>query len=80
LVKTPGIAVLSVFGIMVTGWSGLGTNQLGVGLHAYGFDKTLAMILVWGWAACLLFILAGSLPLRWWNSCGSLQAVPRAES
>src|SRR5262249_48918872 len=68
LAKMPGIAVMSVFGIMVVGWSGLGTNQLGIGLHAYGFDKTLQVILVGGWAVCAAIIAAGLLPLKWWRS------------
>jgi ABC-type transport system involved in cytochrome c biogenesis permease subunit len=66
LVKQRGLAVLSIVGIMVTGWSFIGTNQLGIGLHAYGFNNTLAQILVWTWAACCLLILEGCLPIRWW--------------
>ena len=38
LVKDRGIALLSVVGNMVTGWSWFGTNQLQVGLHSYGFN------------------------------------------
>ena len=30
-------------------WSWFGTNQLGVGLHTYGFNNTLAMGLVVFW-------------------------------
>jgi ABC-type transport system involved in cytochrome c biogenesis permease subunit len=80
LVKTPGIAVLSIFGIIVTGWSGLGTNQLGVGLHAYGFDKTLAIILVWGWAVCAVVMLVGAVvPLKGWLSYAALNAPVSAK-
>jgi hypothetical protein len=68
MIKQRGMAVLSIFGIMLTGWSGIGTNQLGVGLHAYGFDNTLAMILVGCWGICLPLIGLGSLPTRWWWS------------
>src|SRR5260370_5203869 len=39
IVKQRGMAVLAVIGNMVVGWSWFGTNQLGVGLHAYGFSK-----------------------------------------
>src|SRR5262249_33680239 len=42
LVKQRGVALLAIVGNMVTGWSFFGTNQLGVGLHAYGFSNTLA--------------------------------------
>ncbi|MBY0455973.1 MAG: cytochrome c biogenesis protein CcsA, partial [Gemmataceae bacterium] len=39
LVKDRGVAVLAVFGNAITAWSWFGTNQLGIGLHAYGFDS-----------------------------------------
>ena len=68
LIKQRGVAVLSVVGIMVTGWSFIGTNQLGVGLHAYGFNNTLATILVWSWAVCLGLIAMGLVPRRLWLS------------
>jgi ABC-type transport system involved in cytochrome c biogenesis permease subunit len=42
LVKDRGVAVLAVFGNAITAWSWFGTNQLGIGLHAYGFDSRLA--------------------------------------
>ncbi|MEZ6133667.1 MAG: cytochrome c biogenesis protein CcsA [Pirellulaceae bacterium] len=34
-----GFAVLAVLGNIVTAWSWFGTNQLGIGLHSYGFTK-----------------------------------------
>src|SRR5262245_32520363 len=46
MVKQRGMAVLSVVGVMVTIWSWIGTNQLGVGLHAYAFSNTLTVIAV----------------------------------
>ncbi|HLJ91944.1 MAG TPA: cytochrome c biogenesis protein CcsA [Gemmataceae bacterium] len=68
MIKQRGMAVLSIFGIMLTGWSGIGTNQLGVGLHAYGFSNALAMILVGCWGVCAGLLVLGSLPTRWWRS------------
>jgi len=68
IIKQRGMAVLSIFGIMLTGWSGIGTNQLGVGLHAYGFDNKNALILVGCWAFCSLLLVLGLLPTRWWWS------------
>jgi ABC-type transport system involved in cytochrome c biogenesis permease subunit len=77
MIKQRGMAVLSIFGIMLTGWSGIGTNQLGVGLHAYGFSNALAMILVACWGLCLLLIALGLLPTRWWWSfAAQKQALP----
>ncbi len=68
LIKQRGLAVLTVVGIMVTGWSWIGTNQLGVGLHAYGFNNTLARALVAAWGLCGLVIAVGLTPLRHWVS------------
>src|SRR5207237_2152031 len=77
LVKQRGMAVLAIVGIMVTGWSWIGTNQLGVGLHAYGFNNTLAVVLVAGWAVCLSLVGIGMLPLRLWASFSAQKtAVP----
>jgi ABC-type transport system involved in cytochrome c biogenesis permease subunit len=70
MIKQRGLAVLTVVGVMVTGWSWIGTNQLGVGLHAYGFNNTLARALVAGWFVCGAFIGAGLLPLSLWGSYG----------
>jgi ABC-type transport system involved in cytochrome c biogenesis permease subunit len=42
LVKARGVAILAIAGIAITMWSWFGTNQLGIGLHAYGFNNTLA--------------------------------------
>jgi ABC-type transport system involved in cytochrome c biogenesis permease subunit len=68
MVKQRGMAVLSVVGIMVTMWSWIGTNQLGVGLHAYGFNNTLAMIAVGTWIGCTAVIGLGLVPLKHWQS------------
>ena len=67
LVKVRGMAVLTICGNMVTGWSWFGTNQLGVGLHAYGFNNTLARGLVIFWLVQLAFIVVGLLPIRFWR-------------
>jgi ABC-type transport system involved in cytochrome c biogenesis permease subunit len=68
MIKPRGMAVLAVVGNMVTGWSWFGTNQLGVGLHAYGFNDTLATGLVVFWVTQLAVIGMGLLPLRFWAS------------
>jgi ABC-type transport system involved in cytochrome c biogenesis permease subunit len=67
MVKQRGVAVLSVVGIMVTMWSWVGTNQLGVGLHAYGFNNTLAVVAVATWFHCLGLMLVGLAPTRFWR-------------
>lgn len=66
LVKARGMAVLTVIGNIVTGWSWFGTNQLGVGLHAYGFNNGLAKWLTIFWATQFLVVAVGLLPLKMW--------------
>jgi len=68
LVKVRGMAVLAVFGNMVTAWSWFGTNQLGIGLHAYGFDNRLAIACSLYWVSQGLILALGSIPLRFWAS------------
>jgi ABC-type transport system involved in cytochrome c biogenesis permease subunit len=68
VVKQRGVAVLAVAGNLVTLWSWHGTNQLGVGLHAYGFNKELVLILRWCWLAHLVVIGIGLLPRNRWAS------------
>jgi ABC-type transport system involved in cytochrome c biogenesis permease subunit len=68
MVKQRGMAVLSLVGNMVTAWSYFGTNQLGVGLHAYGFNNTLAFGLTVFWCTQIALIGLGLLPLKWWRS------------
>jgi len=64
LVKQRGMAVLAVCGNMVVGWSWFGTNQLGVGLHAYGFNDKLAFGLTIFWLTQLGFIALGFVPVE----------------
>ncbi|MBL8797201.1 MAG: cytochrome c biogenesis protein CcsA [Planctomycetia bacterium] len=68
LVKQTGVATLALVGNMITLWSWIGTNQLGVGLHAYGFNNTLAMIVSILWAVHLVPIAVALLPRGWWRS------------
>ncbi len=67
IVKQAGMAVLAIGGNMVTGWSWFGTNQLGVGLHSYGFNSTLAVVLVGWWIFNLAVIGVGLVPIRFWQ-------------
>ncbi len=65
MVKERGMAVLAIFGGVITTWSWFGTNQLGVGLHAYGFSKTLVDTCKILWLICGFALLAGVLPWQW---------------
>jgi ABC-type transport system involved in cytochrome c biogenesis permease subunit len=68
MVKERGMAVLAVAGNMIVAWSYFGTNQLGVGLHAYGFSNALAVLLVVLWTFHLIIIGVGLVPLKYWWS------------
>ncbi len=68
LVKDRGLCVLAVGGNIVTAWSWFGVNELGVGLHSYGFTKGVLQNLAIFWAIQLAIVMAGCLPLRWWLS------------
>jgi ABC-type transport system involved in cytochrome c biogenesis permease subunit len=68
LVKARGMAILAVAGNMVVAWSWFGTNQLGIGLHAYGFDNRLATGCAVFWVSQLMLIGLGLVPARHWAS------------
>ncbi len=68
LVKDRGVAVLAVAGNTITTWSWFGTNQLGVGLHAYGFSNALAFGCMVTWVVHAGVIGVGLIPTRFWRS------------
>jgi hypothetical protein len=68
LVKARGMAILAVVGNMWTAWSWFGTNQLGIGLHAYGFDDRLATGCALFWLSQALIAGLGMVPTRFWAS------------
>ena len=68
LVKTRGIALLTIVGSMITVWSWFGTNQLGIGLHNYGFDNTLALVCSGLWVSHAMLLAIGLTPTKHWMS------------
>ncbi len=70
MVKSRGVAVLAVLGCIVTTWSWFGTNQLGVGLHAYGFRSGMAATIVATSIAFLTIAAVGMVPGSVWQSLG----------
>ncbi|MCP3905074.1 MAG: cytochrome c biogenesis protein CcsA [Planctomycetes bacterium] len=68
VVKTRGIALLSVMGGIITAWSWFGVNQLGVGLHSYGFTEQVTFWLLIFVASQFLVIGLGMIPRRLWRS------------
>jgi ABC-type transport system involved in cytochrome c biogenesis permease subunit len=68
LVGDRGLAVLSLGGNIITAWSWFGVNQLGIGLHSYGFTSGVVDGLKTFVAYMLVCVVFGVLPLRWWWS------------
>ncbi len=68
MVKQRGLAVLAIFGNIVTAWSWFGVNQLSVGLHSYGFTDSATMWLLIFVNSQLVMIALGLMPRRYWAS------------
>jgi ABC-type transport system involved in cytochrome c biogenesis permease subunit len=68
MVRERGLAVLAIFGNIVTSWSFFGTNMLGVGLHSYGFMDQERVALIGFVFSQLALMALGSLPLSMWRS------------
>jgi ABC-type transport system involved in cytochrome c biogenesis permease subunit len=68
LVKERGLAVLAVLGNVVTAWSWFGVNELGVGLHSYGFTDGVKLTLNLFFLSQILIVAAACLPLWMWCS------------
>jgi ABC-type transport system involved in cytochrome c biogenesis permease subunit len=67
LVRSRGVAVLAVFGNIITSWSWFGTNMLGVGLHSYA-SASGAIALLGAMGVFVGFMAVGmSLPKRAWR-------------
>jgi len=69
LVKDRGVAALAVGGGIVTGWSWFGVNELGVGLHSYGFTEGVLLALGIFILTQLAVIGLAMVPKdRWWSN------------
>jgi cytochrome c-type biogenesis protein CcsB len=68
MVKDRGLAVLAVGGNIAVAWSMFGVNELGAGLHSYGFTEGVALCLLIGVVCHLVMIGIGTLPKRFWRS------------
>lgn len=66
--KTRGIMAMAIFGNVVTSWSWMGTNMLGIGLHSYGFMSSAFQYLAAFWLSQLVFIALAYLPTSRWKS------------
>ena len=59
MVKGRGFSILAIGGNIITAWSWFGTNELGIGLHSYGFTSGVLMWLSIFVFSQLAFIAAG---------------------
>ncbi len=71
LVKGRGLAMLAVFGNIVTTWSYFGVNEYGVGMHAYGAsERSTAMWLLTFGLSQLAIIALAAMPSHWFERGG----------
>ena len=68
MVRERGFAVLAVLGNIVVSWSWFGVNQLGVGLHSYGFTNGITVTLVCFAISQLIIAGLALLPQEIWTS------------
>jgi ABC-type transport system involved in cytochrome c biogenesis permease subunit len=70
LIKARGVATLAVMGNIIVVWSWFATNELGIGLHAYGASegsKRMWIDIAWG-VHLAIGLTAALIPLRLWRS------------
>ena len=68
MIADRGLAVLAIGGNIVTSWSFFGVNQLGIGLHSYGFTSGVAIALDLFALSQLILIAIGCISVRkWWS-------------
>jgi ABC-type transport system involved in cytochrome c biogenesis permease subunit len=68
MIADRGLAVLAIGGNIVTSWSFFGVNELGIGLHSYGFTEGVLLALVLFVGSQLLLMLIGCVPTSlWWS-------------
>jgi ABC-type transport system involved in cytochrome c biogenesis permease subunit len=68
LVKQRGLAILAVVGNIAVSWSWFGVNELGIGLHSYGFTEGVLRALMLFVATQAAIIALGLIPESRWRS------------
>jgi len=77
LIGDRGLAILAVFGNIVTAWSWFGVNELGVGLHSYGFTEGRLKMLGIAILVHFLIMLAGIVSVQLMPFITGANAPPR---
>jgi ABC-type transport system involved in cytochrome c biogenesis permease subunit len=62
LIRIQGLAAMAIFGNIVTAWSWFAVNELGIGLHSYGFTEGVVFFLTLFWVSQLLFVAVALIP------------------
>jgi ABC-type transport system involved in cytochrome c biogenesis permease subunit len=79
MIKDRGLAVLAVLGNITVSWSWFGVNELGVGLHSYGFTEGVMLALGIFCVSQLAIAAAGCLPKRlWWSHVAAARRLDKA--
>ncbi len=68
MIRDRGLAVLTLIGNIVTLWSWIAVNELGVGLHTYGFSEGRMVYVAIFWALNLAIIGLALVPMKYWSS------------
>ena len=69
IARERGIAALAVCGNICTSFSWFAVNQLGKGLHAYGFQDGMMSALGWVWLGHVVILGMACIPkYAWWSS------------
>jgi ABC-type transport system involved in cytochrome c biogenesis permease subunit len=74
LLRERGLMCCAIGGNIVTSWSWFGVNNLGIGLHSYGFTSGVMIALITFAASQLALIVCA------WTLCGPTIAGPKAKS
>lgn len=81
LVKDRGLALLAIGGNIVTSWSWFGVNELGIGLHSYGFTEGVLLALGAFVLSQIMLIIVGLIPLKhWWSVNSESSGITNAVS
>jgi ABC-type transport system involved in cytochrome c biogenesis permease subunit len=76
IARERGMAMLAVFGNIVVSWSWFGVNQLGVGLHSYGFTNGVTVTLITFAFTQAALIGCACFPREIWRSKQLLKEGP----
>lgn len=68
MIKERGLAVLAIAGNIFVSWSWWGVNELGAGLHSYGFTEGTIIKLGLFVLSQLILIGIGLIPKHYWRS------------